>query len=136
MIILVPPDTPVATPVEAPIAATVLLLLVHMPPVVASLKVDVLPWHIVVVPVIGRTLLTVKVTDVVQPAMLVYFMIAVPVDTPVTKPVVMPMVAMAVLLLLHVPPGVASLNIVVFPRHIEVVPVIGAIGYTDTVVAA
>jgi hypothetical protein len=47
----------------------------------------------------------------------------VPAATPVTTPEV-PTVATAVLLLLHVPPGVASVNEVVEPAQTDVVPVI------------
>ena len=44
------------------------------------------------------------------------------------------MLAIAVLLLLHVPPDVASLNVAVAPRHIDVVPVIWpGSGFTYTV---
>ena len=61
-------------------------------------------------------------------------MVAVPVDTPVTIPVVAPTVAVAVLLLLHVPPVVGSLSVVVAPMHTTAVPVIAAgSGFTVTV---
>jgi len=51
-------------------------------------------------------------------------MITVPKPTPVTSPdpSILPI---AVLLLLHMPPAVASLNVIVEPKHIEVVPKIG-----------
>jgi hypothetical protein len=51
---------------------------------------------------------------------------------PETNPVVV-MVATAVLLLVHVPPGVASDKRVVYPWHTLVIPVIGASGFTVTV---
>ena len=62
-------------------------------------------------------------------------MVTVPGATAVTKPVV-DMVAIAVLLLLHTPPAVASLNKVVLPTpHIEVTPVIteGVVTVTNIV---
>jgi hypothetical protein len=59
-------------------------------------------------------------------------MVAVPALTPVTIPVP-ETVATAVLLLLHAPAAVASLNDVVRPAHTEVVPLITAgIGFTST----
>ena len=58
-------------------------------------------------------------------------------DVPADKPETTPdeeTVAMAVLLLLHVPPGVASLNCVVFPTTTQLAPVIGkADGVTVTI---
>jgi hypothetical protein len=50
----------------------------------------------------------------------------VPVVIPVAMPVPTPIVACAVLLLVHVPPPVASVSIVVEPTHTFVVPPIGA----------
>jgi hypothetical protein len=48
--------------------ATVVTLLLHVPPGVASLKIVVRPEHMVVLPVIGRgTEFTVMVTVAVQP---------------------------------------------------------------------
>ena len=54
----------------------------------------------------------------------------VPAVTPVTMPVPDPIVAMAVLLLLHVPPPEASLSVVVNPTHAFRVPVMGSKGPT------
>ena len=51
-------------------------------------------------------------------------MVDVPAATPVTIPVLFT-VAIAVLLLLHTPPAVALLNVVVEPTQALVVPVIG-----------
>jgi hypothetical protein len=42
---------------------------------------------------------------------------------PVSTPDVPLMVAIAALLLLHVPPGVTSLSVVVAPLHMDVIPV-------------
>ena len=52
-------------------------------------------------------------------------MVAVPALAPVTIPLV-PTLAMEVALLLHVPPAVASLSVVVNPWHTVNVPVIDA----------
>jgi hypothetical protein len=50
----------------------------------------------------------------------------VPVATPETIPEPVPTVATDVLLLLHIPPGLASVKEVVDPTQTEVIPVIGA----------
>jgi hypothetical protein len=52
-------------------------------------------------------------------------MVAKPALTPLTTPVAAPTVAMPVALLLQVPPGVASLNVVDAPTHMNAVPVMG-----------
>ena len=61
-------------------------------------------------------------------------MVGTPADTPVTTPVDEPTVAIAVLLLLQVPPVVASLIIIEEPVHTVVRPVIGE-GVGLTVIA-
>jgi hypothetical protein len=67
-----------------------------------------------------------------------YDMITLPPDTPVTIPVA-PTVAIEVLLLLHTPPGVPSVNVVDAPTHTldapEIVPATGN-GFTAIVVFA
>lgn len=64
-------------------------------------------------------------------------MVTVPGAVPVTIPVAMPIVATATLLLLHMPPGVASLRVVVVPGQTILVPKIVAGGaFTVTVVVA
>jgi hypothetical protein len=56
--------------------------------------------------------------------------------TPVTIPLTKPTVATEGLALVHVPPGVASFNVVVEPTHVCVVPVMAAgMGFTVKVVA-
>ena len=52
-------------------------------------------------------------------------MVTAPADTPVTTPVELT-VAMDVLLLLHVPPGVASASVVDDPMHTVLLPVMAA----------
>ena len=61
--------------------------------------------------------------------------VVVPGATPETIPALMPTVAVEVLLLLQVPPTVASLNVVVKPAHTFDAPVIAdGVGLTVTVV--
>lgn len=60
-------------------------------------------------------------------------MIAVPALTPLTMPVPEPTVAIAVLLLLHAPPVIVSLSVVVAPTHAVADPVIvGGNAFTVT----
>ena len=94
----------------------------------ADEKVVALPWHTVVVPVVGNRALTLTVVVAVQPRVVRYCMTDVPADTPVTKPVTGSIVATDVLLLLHVPPGMALLRAVVLLTHTVTMPVIGATG--------
>src|SRR4051812_14489991 len=69
---------------------------------------------------------TVTVAIAVQPPTgIVYVMSAVPADTPPITPDIELAVATAVLPLLHAPPVVASLSVVVCPWHALAVPVIG-----------
>jgi hypothetical protein len=56
----------------------------------------------------------------------------VPRDTPATVPVVAPTDAIKGLLLLQVPPAVASLNVAVHPIQVLVLPMIGAIANEAT----
>jgi hypothetical protein len=65
--VAVPADTPVTTP-RLVTVATAVLLLAHVPPVVASERVVVLPVQIVVVPVIALGVgLTVKKVVALHP---------------------------------------------------------------------
>lgn len=63
-------------------------------------------------------------------------MVGVPVPTPVTIPELVPAVACEVLLLLHVPPEVPSLNVIVAPMHTADAPVIAAGDGLTVIVAA
>ena len=123
----VPADTPVTTPVDELTVATAGVALLQVPPAVALLNVVVDPAHSVRVPVIaaGRGL-TVTVAVRKHPVGSVYDITEVPDDTPVTTPVAGSTVATAGVALLHVPPAVASPNVVVDPTHTERVPVIAA----------
>jgi hypothetical protein len=51
-------------------------------------------------------------------------------------PVVAPMVAIAVLLLLQVPPAVASLSVTLLPLHTTSGPVMAASGFTVSTLTA
>lgn len=58
-----------------------------------------------------------------------------PPDTPVTIPVPLPIVATEVLALLHIPPPVIILSVVVLPWHTVITPPI-AVGDGFTVIIA
>jgi hypothetical protein len=70
--------------------------------------------------------LTVRTAVLIQPPGNVYVIVVLPTATPVATPVFRPMVAIAVLLLLHVPPASASDNEVVVPTQVFSVPLIAA----------
>ena len=71
LITLVPGETPVTTPALL-IVATVVVTLLHVPPpALVLVSVVVLPWHTVVVPVIGASGFTVMFTVLVQPPVVV-----------------------------------------------------------------
>ena len=116
------PDVTVATPV-APLA--------HDPPDGDPVSVKLPPTHKELPPEIldAETTVIELVTIEVPTA---YVMVHVPAATPVTTPVE-PIVAIEVLLLLHVPPVVASVNAVVEPTHPLVAPDIAATEVPDTV---
>lgn len=61
-------------------------------------------------------------------------MVVVPATTPVTIPVVAPTVAIPVLLLVQLPPGVASVRVVVEPAQVIGIPAIATgLGFMVTV---
>lgn len=123
---VVPAATPITSPVEEMVAAPGVLL-VHTPPVVASVNVIVEPTHTLDAPEIAAgTGLTVTKNVFAQPVPSVYVIMAVPGETPVTSPVPDPMVATLRLPLLHVPPADTSLRFVVNPTHTYADPVIAA----------
>ncbi len=98
---------PVTIPLPVPKVIRALLVL-HSPPLTASVSVVLLPTHTSGTPPIGASGLTVTVCVAVHPVGNVYDMTVVPSATPVNNPVPVPMVATDGVLLLHVPPGVAS----------------------------
>ena len=64
-------------------------------------------------------------------------MVAVPADTPVTTPVVMPTVAVERELLVHVPPAIISVSVIVEPTQTSLLPIMaGGNAYTVTVTVA
>jgi hypothetical protein len=113
------------------------VLLLHVPPPLASVTVEVSPSHAVSVPAItaGFALTVIgKVALHVVGSM--YHIFTVPAAAPVIVPSV-PAVAMALLLLLHVPPVVLSLSIVVADGQVVPEPVIAAgAGFTVSALLA
>ena len=126
--VVVPPDTPVITPVVELIKAMPDAALDQVPPDVTSVSVEELPWQSVRVPEIGDgaglTVTTVEVLQPVEPK--TKMIVVVPELTPVTTPVVDPTVATDVLLLDQVPVPDASTNVVEVPAQSAVVPDIDA----------
>lgn len=120
-----PRATLVTTPL-VPIVATAVLLLVHVPPVTASVSVVVCPTHNPLSPLIAGAVLMVTVLVATHPAPATYDITEIPPAMPVTLPE-LSTVASAVLLLLQVPPVVASASVVVCPAHTVAVPVIAAL---------
>src|SRR4051794_21089299 len=117
---------PPTIPVLASTVARLVLLLAHVP-AGAELKVVNEPMQTVRVPVIDEgNALTVIGLIAVQPAGNVYIIVSKPGATPVTVtiPLPDPTVANAVLLLLHVPPIVASPRMIVEVTHTWFGPVI------------
>jgi hypothetical protein len=97
--------------------ATAVLLLVHVPPVEASLNDAVEPVHILLVPAIADGNGLTVTTDVdIQLADNKYVIVAVPDAVPVTTPVDAT-VATLELLLLHVPLPAVLVNVVVDPAQ-------------------
>ena len=133
-----PAVAPVTTPVVDTTVAIEVLLQLHVP-LPASLNVVDKPAQTVVFPIIafGKGL-TVTVLVVIQPVPSIYVMVVVPGDTLVTTPEPEgTMVATEVLLLLQVPPAVASLNVVIKPMQTLAKPVItDGKGFTNTEVVA
>ena len=125
---MVPEETPETLP-EASTVATAMLLLLHVPPVTASVKVDVVPVQTKVrpeiVPASAEVPTVTPAVTIAEPQLVVtvYVIVAEPVATPVTTPVA-ETVAIEILLLLHVPPLTASARVVVAPVQTDVVPVI------------
>ncbi len=61
---------PVTVPVEEPMVATAVLLLLHTPPLVALVNVVVKPTHTLIVPPIAAGFgLTVKLVTAIQPVL-------------------------------------------------------------------
>ena len=132
-----PECKPVTKPVVSITLAVSIRLLVQVPPGVRSVSAVVEPTHTPSVPVIaGSDDVTVITTERVQPDGEVYITVEVPEATPLTTPVDDPTVATEVVLLLQVPPVVASVSVLVKPTHIDGVPVIGLIGLIVAIAVA
>jgi hypothetical protein len=127
---VVPVDTVVTIPVFASIVATAGVALVHVPPLVVFVSVVFDPKQTAVVPPIADavcccvTVTVVVAVDALHPpvAAIVYVITVVPVDTVVTIPVFASIVATAGVALLHVPPGVVLVSVVLDPKQTAVVP--------------
>ena len=130
MILTVPGAKPVTIPVRLPTVAMAGMLLLHVPPT-PSLRVIVVPLHSCDGPAIGPgTGFTVNVLVAVQPEGNAYDITVVPSVKPVVKPEPDTIEAIPGAELLQVPPGVASLNVVVSPLQIAVGPIIAESGLT------
>ena len=126
-----------------PVALTVAvvgLLLLQVPPLVASVRVLEEPGHTTVeplmLPAVGVPVTVIVAVAVAVPQLLLtlYVIVAVPVAIPVTVPVAL-IDAMAALLLLQVPPVVASVRVVFAPVHTVVAPLmVPALGAGLTVI--
>jgi hypothetical protein len=109
---------PETTADEEPIVAIEVFAALHVPEP-ASVNADVKPTQTTTLPVIaGGSGLTLTAAIAVQPTGVVYVIVAVPVAIPETIPAVLTD-ATEVLLLLHVPPAVASLNVTVLPAQTD-----------------
>jgi hypothetical protein len=106
-----------------------------VPPGVGLVNGVLVPTH--TLPDVGvipaGVVLTVIALVTKQPvALIVYVIVATPVATPFTTPPALTL-ATAILLLLHVPPGVALLHVVLSPIHIDAEPPVIGPGVTFTV---
>ena len=120
----------------------VLLLLLQVPPVVASDRLVMVPVHTEVAPLIADTTgmsctFSVKVCVVlhIKALVTVYDIVAVPLPIPVTTPVAGFTMATVPSLLLHVPVKVRSARVVTVPVQMSDAPVIAATvgtGFTFT----
>jgi hypothetical protein len=122
LIVEVPGLRPVTTP-DGSIVATAVLLLLHVPSVLVSVNVMLLPWQIIPEPVIvspeGFTR-TVAVT--LQPAAVVKVTVALPLPCVATVPLKVSITTTEVSLLLHVPPPGLLVSVVPVPWHSVVAP--------------
>lgn len=124
--VALPGAIPVTVPFDTSTVATLLLLLLHVPPATELLNDKFCPAHTDELPVIDAGVpvtFTLAVAFVPQPV--VYVIMATPLRTLVTTPVTESIDATEVLLLRHEPRLDELCNVVVVtPSHIVVVPVI------------
>jgi len=137
VIVVVLVVTPITIPDEEPTVATVVVLLVQWPPVVASVNVvEAVPhtWNVPAIDAGAGTVFTDKSAVVLQPVGNLYVIVVVPLITPVTIPVEEPTVATEVVLLVQVPPGEASVSATVAPSQIAAIaPITAGIAFTVNV---
>jgi hypothetical protein len=131
--VAVPEATPPTTPVPDITVATLVLLLVHVPPPVLLVKVVELPTHMLVEPAIAAGLAVTVTVAVTRQPEIEYVIIEVPVATPQKLPVPA-IVATAGLLLDQVPPEAELLSNEQSPIQTSFVPVIAPGHKTVTVV--
>lgn len=122
-------------PVALP-TVTIEPVVLHVPPVLLSLKTVLAPRHTDRLPLmVAEIPFTVTVNVPVQPVAVVYVITAVPAETPVTTPAP-DTVATAVDPELQVPPKTASVNAVVPPMQMVPVPVTKGTALTVTTLVA
>jgi hypothetical protein len=105
-----------------------------VPPLILLLNVVVKPTHTLLAPVmvVGNGT-TVTVVNAMQPVANVYVIVAAPPARPVTTAPAPTLTALAELL--HVPPDIALLKVVVVPAQIFLMPVMAAdTGFTVAVI--
>lgn len=135
--VVVPVASALTTPLEEPMSATVLLVLLHVP--AAALVSEVVrPEHTVGPPAMaGGAAETETTMLVLQPPGVVYVMLVVPAPMPATMPEVKPTVPAVVLLLIHVPLLVALPSVVTLPTQVVLMPVMAeGAGSTVTIAVA
>ena len=128
--ITIPPDTPVTIPLVESTTATILLLLLQLPPEVVLLKVIDEVSHTVSgpdIPARDKDTTWMIFVTVVVPQLLVteYFIVSTPAAIPATTPLVFT-TAILVLLLDQMPPEVLSDNVIEYPMHKLSVPLMAA----------
>jgi hypothetical protein len=130
VIIAVPASTPIAVPVEEPMTATAVLLLLHVPPAGLLVNAVVESTHKSELPdIVAGSGCTVSMRVTKQPVeVMVYVILVVPLVTPVAVPVARPIPATVVLSLVHVPPVVADESVALFPLQMAAGPVMAAGG--------
>ena len=121
-------DVPAAIPVTTPPDTVAFaLLLLQVPPALASVNIIADPAHTLEPPVIvpatgsGFIVIVFVATAVPHEFVVLYFIVSVPAETPVTIPP--PVTEALVLLALHTPPAVASVTGIVDPAHTDELPV-------------
>lgn len=134
--VAVPAVTPVTAPDEEPMVMLASGLL-QVPPLVALVNVMVAASHTAlgpeIVPTVGNEIILTVLVSVTEPQALdtAYDIVVVPNVTPVTIPVPLPTVALAVLLLVHVPPEDGWLKVIVDDWQTddkpEMSPLLGAV---------